>query len=145
MDIKSRSERSENMSRIRSKDTKPEIIVRRFLYVRGMRYRCNVRSLPGKPDIAIKKHCLAIFVNGCFWHGHENCRNFRIPKSNIEFWTKKIFGNLERDKKNIDLLVSQGYKVITIWECEVEDRDFSKLELALAYVTEENRLVPNHK
>ena len=90
MDRLTKSERSANMSKIRFKDTKPEIFVRRYIFKRGIRFRKNVKDLPGKPDIAIKKYKLALNVHGCFWHGHQNCKKFRLPKTNVEFWKTKI-------------------------------------------------------
>lgn len=92
--------RSYNMSRIRGKDTKPEEITRKYLFSQGFRYRKNVSSLPGKPDIVLPKYKTCVFVNGCFWHKHEGCRYFVWPKSNVEFWKNKIEGNAKRDRKN---------------------------------------------
>ena len=108
------------MSHIRSKDTKPEQLVRQALWHKGFRYRLHVKDLPGKPDIVLPKYKTAIFVNGCFWHGHKGCKDFVIPKSNTAFWLEKIGKNKNRDEHNITALISAGWKVITIWECELK-------------------------
>ena len=107
------------MSRIHSKNTKPEELVRKFLFSQGFRYRKNDAKLPGKPDIVLPKYKAVIFVNGCFWHGHEGCRYFVWPKNNAEFWEEKITGNIQRDKHNHQLLANQGWRVIEIWECQL--------------------------
>ena len=107
------------MSRIHSKNTKPEELVRKFLFSQGFRYRKNGAKLPGKPDIVLPKYKAVIFVNGCFWHGHEGCRYFVWPKNNAEFWKEKITGNIQRDKHNHQLLANQGWRVIEIWECQL--------------------------
>lgn len=96
----SKEKRSEIMSHIRGKDTTIEISVRKWLYAKGLRYRKNTKSIMGTPDLSIKKYKIAIFVNGCFWHGHENCKHFKLPQSNVEFWKEKIDRNIERDLKN---------------------------------------------
>ena len=113
-------QRSYNMSRIHSKNTKPEELVRKFLFSQGFRYRKNDAKLPGKPDIVLPKYKAVIFVNGCFWHGHEGCRYFVWPKNNAEFWKEKITGNIQRDKHNHQLLANQGWRVIEIWECQLK-------------------------
>ena len=118
-DIHTPEQRSYNMSRIRSKNTKPEELVRKFLFSQGFRYRKNDARLPGKPDIVLPKYKTVIFVNGCFWHGHEGCRYFVWPKNNAEFWKEKITGNIQRDKHNHQLLANQGWRVIEIWECQL--------------------------
>lgn len=120
MDIKSKEARSYNMSRICGKNTKPEEIVRKHLFSRGFRYRKNDAGLPGKPDIVLHKYKTVVFVNGCFWHGHEGCRYFVWPENNAEFWRKKITGNVERDKMVYEALGTLGWKVIVIWECELK-------------------------
>ena len=119
-DLYTSKERSYNMSRIKGTNTKPEEIVRKFLFSKGLRYRKNVSSLPGKPDIVLPKYKVCIFVNGCFWHKHDGCKYFVWPKSNHEFWRNKITGNAERDKRNTELLVAAGWRVMTIWECELK-------------------------
>lgn len=109
--------RSEMMSRIRSTDTVPEVKLRKALHAMGFRFRIHSRSLPGSPDIVLPKYRSAIFVHGCFWHGHEGCRNFRIPKTRPEFWTEKIGRNRERDRAAIDRLLQEGWRVLVVWEC----------------------------
>lgn len=121
-DIKTKEERSQNMAAIRSKDTKPEMLVRKYLFSRGLRFRVQVRKLPGTPDIVLPKYKTAIFVNGCFWHGHEGCKYFRLPKSNIEFWKEKIERNIERDRESMQALLDLGWKVIRVWECELRNK-----------------------
>ena len=110
-----------NMSHIRSKNTKPEEIVRKYLFSKGLRYRKNVRKLPGCPDIVLKKYKVVIFVNGCFWHKHD-CGRFVWPSSNVEYWSKKINRNVERDAQNIALLTEQGWRVLIIWECQLKKK-----------------------
>lgn len=118
MDIWDKKKRSAVMAKIRSKDTKPELIVRRYLYHRGYRYRKNVRRLPGTPDIVLKKYGVVIFIHGCFWHGHEV--DGHIPRSNTDFWTKKIERNKQRDERNKEELRRMGWRVMTIWECQLK-------------------------
>lgn len=119
-DIHTPEQQSYNMSRIRSKNTKPEELVRKFLFSQGFRYRKKDARLPEKPDIVLPKYKTVIFVNGCFWHGHEGCRYFVWPKNNAEFWEEKITGNIQRDKHNHQLLANQGWRVIEIWECQLK-------------------------
>ena len=119
-DIKSKEERSKNMSAIKNKNTKPEIIVRKYLFKQGFRYRVNVSKLAGKPDIVLSKYKTVIFVNGCFWHLHKDCKYFVWPKQNADFWQKKINGNVERDNRNYKTLKENGWKVIVIWECQLK-------------------------
>lgn len=118
MDIWNKKKRSAVMAKIRSKDTKPEWIVRRYLFSRGYRYRKNVKGLPGTPDIVLRKYGIAIFIHGCFWHGHEV--DGHIPHSNTTFWQKKIERNRLRDEKNKQELKKMGWKVMTIWECQLK-------------------------
>lgn len=110
------------MSRIRSKNTKPEILVRKFLFAHGFRYRINVKTLPGTPDIVLKKYKTVIFVNGCFWHGHEGCRYAHLPKSNLEYWETKINRNKERDLQERIQLRRMGWHVIQFWECQLKPK-----------------------
>ena len=116
-----KKQRSENMRKIKSKDTSIEVKVRKYLYHHGFRYRKNVKELPGKPDIVLDKYKVVIFVNGCFFHHHNNCKLAYIPKSNIDFWIKKFNRNIENDIKHINQLEQMDYKVITVWECEIKD------------------------
>ena len=108
------------MARVKSKNTKPEVYLRKLLWHRGFRYRLNYKDLPGSPDIYIPKYKAAIFVNGCFWHMHENCRYASIPKNNHEFWKNKLEGNVQRDKQNYIKLESMGINVIVVWGCEIK-------------------------
>lgn len=119
-DVHTPEQRSFNMSQIRSKNTKPEELVRKYLFSKGYRYRKNDSRLPGKPDIVLPKYKTVIFVNGCFWHGHEGCRYFVWPKNNADFWKAKISGNIQRDSQCHHRLTEQGWKVIVIWECELK-------------------------
>lgn len=120
MDVHDKATRSYNMSRIRSKNTKPEEMVRKYLFAQGFRYRKNDKRLPGKPDIVLPKYKTVVFVNGCFWHMHEGCKYFVWPRNNREFWKNKIEGNVERDKRKKTELELQGWNVITIWECQLK-------------------------
>ncbi len=120
MDVHVPEVRSYNMSQIRSRDTKPEMIIRKFLHEKGFRYRLCVKNLPGKPDIVLPKYRVVIFVNGCFWHGHNKCKSFRFPKSRISFWKEKIEKTIENDLKNYSLLTKASYRVIVIWECTIK-------------------------
>ena len=113
-------QRHANMAAIHGKDTKPEMVVRRFLWGHGFRFRLNHPRLPGKPDIVMRKYRTCIFVNGCFWHGHESCRYYTIPKTNTEFWVNKVKRNKERDLKVQHELAAMGWHSITIWECELK-------------------------
>ncbi|MFQ5445761.1 MAG: very short patch repair endonuclease [Saprospiraceae bacterium] len=121
--------RSYNMSRIRNVDTKPEMIVRRFLHSNGFRYRLHMKKLPGKPDIVLKKYNTIIQVHGCFWHAHNGCKESHIPKSRQEYWGPKIKRTVERDEQNELALKRLGWRVITIWECEIEREKARKQKL----------------
>ena len=120
-DTKTPAERSENMSRIHSINTKPEEIVRKYLFSHGFRYRKNDKRYPGKPDIILPKYHTIIFVNGCFWHMH-GCSRSRLPRSNQEYWKSKIERNIQRDAENQQKLEADGWKVIVVWECELKKR-----------------------
>lgn len=124
-DTISKEKRSWNMSRIKGKDTSPEISVRSYLFRSGFRFKKNVTSLPGKPDIVLPKYKTVIFINGCFWHHHEGCKFATIPKTRTDFWKAKFERNILNDKKNTDLLESCGWKVITLWECSLK-KEFAK-------------------
>lgn len=116
-DVHSIATRSYNMSRIRSKDTKPEMLVRKYLFSQGFRYRLHDKKLPGKPDIVLPKYKTVIFVHGCFWHGHANCKYYVVPKTRTDWWLEKINKNLANDKKAIKELKKAGWRVINVWEC----------------------------
>lgn len=120
-DTHSKEVRSKNMSHIRSTNSKPEETVRKYLFSKGLRYRKNVRKLPGCPDIVLPKYKTVVFVNGCFWHKHD-CGRFVWPTSNEEYWHKKINLNIERDADNLRTLTEQGWRVITIWECQLKKK-----------------------
>lgn len=139
MDVHDKKTRSYNMSRIRSSDTKPELIVRRFLFSKGFRYRLHVKGLPGKPDVVLSKYHTVIFVHGCFWHGHQGCRYFVIPKTRTQWWLDKIDRNRELDIKNTKFLHQDSWKVITIFECELKplrrDKTLNKLYQTLKRIS----------
>ena len=120
------AKRSWNMSRIGSKNTKPELIVRKMLHNSGIRYRLHVKDLPGKPDLSNKKKKFAIFVNGCFWHQHQGCKRANIPKSNTDYWIPKLNKNVTRFKDNLDKLNNMGFRIAVIWECEINDLNNNK-------------------
>ncbi len=119
-DVHSTETRSYNMSRIRSKDTRPEMLVRRFLHKNGFRYRLHVKDLPGKPDIVLPKYKTIIFIHGCFWHGHEGCKYFVVPKTRTEWWVNKIGTNIANDVLAESRLTALGWKIIKLWECEIK-------------------------
>lgn len=121
MDVFSTEQRSQIMSKIKGKDTKPELLVRSIVHRMGFRFRLHRKDLPGKPDMVFPKHRKVIFVHGCFWHAHPGCSRATIPKSNTEFWLRKINGNKERDKRNISLLEELGWRPLVVWECETKD------------------------
>jgi DNA mismatch endonuclease, patch repair protein len=132
VDIVTPAKRSEMMAGIRNKNTKPEILVRKILHAAGFRFRLHAKLLPGKPDIILPKHKTAIFVQGCFWHGHDDCPIFRLPKSRTEFWAEKIGTNRLRDTAVKSLLIQQGWKVVYVWECAVK----GSKKLAVAALSE---------
>lgn len=136
-DVHSKITRSYNMSRIRGKNTGPELIVRKFLFSKGFRYRIHKKDLPGKPDIVLKKYKTVVNVNGCFWHGHENCKYAVIPKTRTEWWINKISKTKKRDLKNQLEISKKGWNVINIWECELNKKNvketFSRLLMQLKY------------
>lgn len=132
-DIKSQESRSYNMSQIRGTNTKPELIVRKYLFNKGFRYRLRNNNLPGKPDLVLPKYKTVIFVNGCFWHGHDGCKYFSVPETRREFWLNKINRTKENDKANFEALSGLGYCVVTVWECELrtsELRNHNLMRLA---------------
>ena len=140
MDVHDQKTRSYNMSRVKGKDTKPEEIVRKYLFSQGFRYRKNDKRLPGKPDIVLPKYKTVIFVNGCFWHKHD-CPRFVWPSTNEEYWRPKIMGNVERDKRNLAELQQLGWTVLTVWECELKkkviDATLDQLEKRLCKIGSE--------
>jgi DNA mismatch endonuclease (patch repair protein) len=129
MDIWDKEKRSKVMSKIRSKNTNPELTLRKALFAKGFRYRINDKKLPGKPDIVFPKYKTAIFIHGCFWHGHEdcNCKIAHIPKSNVEYWSNKIAKNKKRDAENYTKMQALGWNVITIWECEISKKNIGAI------------------
>lgn len=124
MDHLTTEKRSWNMSHIRSKDTSIEVKVRKYLFSKGFRYRKNDKRFPGKPDIVMPKYKTVIFINGCFWHGHDGCKFYRIPKSNTEYWSSKILNNKKRDLEHYQDIENSGWSVIVIWECELKNQIF---------------------
>lgn len=122
-DVHNKATRSYNMSRIKGKNTKPEMMVRKFLFSKGFRYRLHDKRLPGKPDLVLPKYKTVIFINGCFWHGHESCKYFVVPKTRREWWVEKISKNIENDQKNTNSLLEMGWKVIVLWECELKNKN----------------------
>jgi DNA mismatch endonuclease (patch repair protein) len=122
-DVHTKQQRSYNMSRIKAKDTKPELMVRRFLHAHGFRYRLHDKKLPGKPDIVLPKYKTVVFIHGCFWHGHKNCKYFTIPKTRTEWWTEKINRNRLNDQEAKRLLKKAGFYVITVWECQLKKKN----------------------
>lgn len=123
MDRISTKRRSWNMSRIQAKNSKPEVAVRSLLQKMGYRFRLHVSSLPGQPDVVLPKYRSIVFVNGCFWHRHPGCKYAYMPKSRLDFWTRKFEGNISNDRKVGEKLKLLGWKVVTVWECEVKDKE----------------------
>ena len=119
-DVHDKQTRSYNMSRIKSKNTKPEMLVRKFLHANGFRFRLHTKELAGKPDIVLPKYKTVIFINGCFWHGHKNCKYFTIPKTRTEWWTAKINANIINDTKAVKTLKKDGWQVIVVWQCQLK-------------------------
>ncbi len=136
-DTLSKEERSRVMAKVKSRDTKPEKKVRSLLSSLGFRFRLCQKNLPGKPDIVLKKYKTVVFVHGCFWHGHENCKKARVPKSNVEFWKNKIERNKQRFNEVAGQLRAQGWKVVVVWECEIE-KDFENTMRKLIAAIEKN-------
>lgn len=129
-DIFTAEKRSEVMRAVKARDTKPEIALRKALHALGYRYRLNVKDLPGKPDLVFPKHRAVVFVHGCFWHGHDCKRGARVPKSNTAYWLEKIARNKIRDKKSAAELKKLGWRVITVWECEIKSLDPASLPIS---------------
>jgi DNA mismatch endonuclease (patch repair protein) len=126
-DVHDKKTRSYNMSRIKGKDTKPEMLVRKFLHANGFRFRLHTKEIPGKPDIVLPKYKTVIFVHGCFWHGHTHCRYFVVPKTRTEWWMNKINKNIDNDVRATAELLKDGWKVIIIWECELKKDNIDKI------------------
>ena len=139
-DVLTPQQRHRCMSHIRSKATKPEMLVRRWLWAHGYRYRLNVKSVPGKPDIVMRKYRTAIFVNGCFWHGHEGCKMFVLPKTNTEFWQAKIEQNRTRDTRIYNELMNAGWQVIVIWACNLTNDKLESTMQTVAVTLNKNLL-----
>lgn len=137
------------MSAIKGKNTKPELLVRKFLFSRGFRYRLNYPRLPGHPDLVLRKYRTVIFVNGCFWHGHQGCKYYTLPKTNIEFWKNKIERNRNRDLAERQKIVSMGWHCITIWECQlkpkVRQQTLEALVYTLSHIFLEDRRIEPYK
>lgn len=132
-DVMTPEQRSCCMAAIKGKETKPEMIVRKYLFSRGLCYRVNNRKLPGSSDIVLKKYKTVVFIDGCFWHGHEGCKYFRLPKTNVDFWRHKIAMNIARDyANNVDLRLA-GWKVIRIWECDIRTKAKREITLERLY------------
>ncbi len=134
-DVHSKETRSYNMAMIKSKNTKPELLVRKYLFSKGFRYRLNVKGLPGKPDIVLPKYRTVIFIHGCFWHGHEGCKIAHIPQTRPEYWKAKIQKNINRDQTHHANLKNAGWNIMTIWECQlkpqVRQQTLESIELLL--------------
>lgn len=150
MDKLTKEQRHRCMSAIRGRNTKPELLVRKFLFSRGFRYRLNHPCLPGHPDLVLRKYRTVIFVNGCFWHGHEGCKYYVLPKTNVEFWRNKIERNRIRDKDEQRKLASMGWHCITVWECQLKPKVREQTLEALAYTLyhiflEDRRIKPYNK
>ncbi|MFZ6011422.1 MAG: very short patch repair endonuclease [Bacteroidota bacterium] len=120
-DVHSKETRSFNMSRIKGKNTLPEILVRKFLFARGFRYKIHDKALPGRPDLVFPMYSMVVFIHGCYWHGHEGCKYFVVPKTRTNWWINKINANKLRYKQNVTALKNHGWKVLTVWECELKD------------------------
>jgi len=138
MDVHSKEQRSYNMSQIKSKDTKPEILVRKWLWENDYRYRLHRKDIPGKPDITFIGKKKVIFINGCFWHKH-NCKYFKWPKTNTEFWKKKIEDTVKRDEDNYSRLKDMKWKYLVLWECEIKHSFYEKVEVKISKFLENNR------
>ena len=133
MDIHTPQQRHKNMAAVRSKNTKPEILVRRYLWRQGYRFRLNDPRLPGHPDIVLRKYRTCVFVNGCFWHGHESCKYSKLPATHTDFWLQKITRNKERDREEQQQLANMGWHVIVVWECELKKEKREQTLESLAF------------
>ncbi|MCR5078155.1 MAG: very short patch repair endonuclease [Prevotella sp.] len=146
MDRHSASQRHNNMAAIKGRDTKPELVVRRYLWAHGFRYRVNSPRLPGHPDIVLRRYRTCVFVNGCFWHGHEGCKYYRVPRTNTDFWVRKIARNQERDRQEQQELARMGWHCVTVWECELKgerrERTLESLVFTLNHIYLQDRSTP---
>jgi DNA mismatch endonuclease (patch repair protein) len=133
-DVHTKSVRSYNMSQIKGKNTKPEMLVRKFLFSNGFRYRLHVKNMPGKPDIVLPKYKAVVFINGCFWHAHEGCKYYVIPKTRTEWWHNKLNTNKQKDSENFLKLAASGWQIIAIFECELKP---TKLNQTLSNLLDE--------
>ena len=131
-DVHSKEIRSYNMSQIKGRNTKPEMLVRKFLHAQGFRYKLHDKTLPGKPDIVLPKYKTVIFIHGCFWHGHKECKYYIVPKTRTEWWLQKINGNIANDEKAVKALKKNGWKIITIWECDLKPAKVEKTLKAIS-------------
>ena len=131
--------RSEMMSRIGARDTAPEMAIRKALHRAGYRFRLHRKDLPGRPDLVLPKHHAVIFVHGCFWHGHEGCRDFRFPKTNVAFWQNKIGRNIERDREALMKLASLGWRTLVVWECATGAKQLEKTASEIASWLQEQK------
>jgi DNA mismatch endonuclease (patch repair protein) len=138
-DTLTKEKRSWNMSRIRGKDTQIEVEVRKYLFSKGFRYRKNVSELPGKPDIVLPKYNTVVFIHGCYWHRHPGCKYSYTPKSNTDFWEKKFSANIKNDERKREQLESAGWKVIVLWECDIEHRFEQTMEMLVSRLWESNQ------
>jgi DNA mismatch endonuclease vsr len=130
MDRISPEQRSQNMAQVKSKNTKPEMLVRSLLHRMGYRFRLHIKTLPGHPDVVLPRYKAVIFVHGCFWHRHEGCKRATMPATRTEFWRKKIDGNQSRDRRNLTALEELGYRCLVIWQCEMKDIEALKMRLS---------------
>lgn len=140
-DVVTAATRSAMMSGIRGKNTQPELIVRSGLFGRGIRFRLHSASLPGRPDLVIRKHKAAIFVHGCFWHSHQRCRYFRIPANNRQFWVKKLEGTRERDARSLEKLQAADWRVVVVWECAIRLDPKAVLDALYEFLLSNKRFV----
>lgn len=149
MDKLTKEQRHRCMSAIKGRNTKPELLVRKFLFSRGFRYRLNYSRLPGHPNLVLRKYRTVIFVNGCFWHGHEGCKYYVLPKTNVEFWRNKIDRNKFRDKEEQRKLASMGWHCITVWECQlkpkVREQTLEALVYTLCHIFLEDRRIKSYE
>lgn len=127
VDVVDSATRSRMMSGIQGKNTKPELLVRKYLHSRGLRFRLHAKELPGKPDLVFPKYKVVVFVHGCFWHRHPRCKFAVVPASNVEFWKQKLDSNRERDQRNNRSLKAYGWRVLTVWECQLDERHLARL------------------